>query len=82
MSDEDRDTIVRWGEPPPPGRRRTAEITLELQEHPGEWALIAEKIESTYAEQSKAKNYRRQGCQVITRRHGDGTSDVWARWPK
>jgi len=72
-------SVVRW-EDPPPDRNRWKAAALELQQHPGKWALVVEDTTKTVARNCRMA-LREHGCEVTERKIDGRGIGVWARWP-
>lgn len=76
---------VQWMtvDPPETSRRRSKwkKVADELKTRPGVWAIVHE-YSAAGGGSGPCTSLKRQGCEAVTRTNGDGTSSVWARWPK
>jgi hypothetical protein len=77
---------LTWKEPPasesPQGP--VQRIVDNLRAKPGEWALVYDAA-PYYPASRQPKGYARLhnlGCEVRSRTNGDGTAQVYARWPE
>lgn len=73
---------IEWKDPGPSRRAgrgggKNLRLLEQLQERPGQWAVVARGKSS-----GQGTWWKRKGCETATRRQPDDTVETFARWPE